>query len=212
MAVTTTSVSVYDSSGTAQSMTTLTDPASLQRSAVSLDTPGVASYRAAATFTPQATGAVTLISIKGSATKTIRVKRILLGGHSTANAETTIGLQRTSALGSGGTTVTPTTAKMDSGTVAASTGVVSHYTTTLKAAGTATDGPLSIQEFTTGVITTPTVPTPMQSLFPETGSLSGSALVLRGTSDFIEVQNLNAGNLSTATVLTYMVEWEEDNS
>lgn len=213
MAVTTTTLAVKDGSGTSQSMTTLTNPAGDERSAVSLDTPGVAAYRASANFTPTATGAVTMISITGSATKTIRIKRIGISGVSTALSASVFQLLRTTVLGAGGTTVTPTVAKMDSGTVAGATAVVSHYTTTLKATGTANGGPLSTFQQFTSTVTTPTVAMlPVQTVFPEAGTPAGSSIVLRGTSDILEVQNVTPANLGAGTVLAYFVEWEEDAS
>lgn len=213
MAVTTPSVAVKDGNNAGQLFSVLTDPAGNYRSITSPDEAGAAVYRVSATFTPQPTGAVTMVTVTGSATKTVRIRRILLGGHSTANAETTIALQRTTALGAGGTLVAPSVAKVDSGTVAAATAVVNHWTSTLKAAGTATSiGALSTQEFFTGVITTPTVTSGMQVLFPEGGAPIGQAIVLRGVADFLEIQNTNAGNLSTATILTYVIEWVEDGS
>lgn len=211
MAVTTTSIAVKDANNASQTLTTVTNPAGDQRYSVSLDTPGVAAYRFSASFTPQPTAAVTVITVTGSATKTVRIKRILLGGVSTANAQTLFALQRTSALGAGGTAVAPTAAKLDSGTVAAATAVVNHYTTTLKAAGTGVGGPFSTWELYTSVVTTPTVVPVLQSVFPENG-MGGSALVLRGASDFLEIQSINAGNLSAGTVLQYTIELEEDAS
>lgn len=170
-------------------------------------------YRFSASFTPQATAAVTLISIQGSATKTVRVTRILLGGASTAlSVAPIIALQRTSALGAGGTTVNPTASKNDSQVVAA-TAVVAHYTATLKAAGTGVGGPLSTQRLFTDTVTTPTVASRAGiMLFPEYGAPIGQALVLRGTADFIEIQNVNAGNLAAGTVLEYAIELVEDAS
>lgn len=213
MAVTTTSISVADKNGTAQSFATLTDPATIQRSVVSIDTPGVASYRASANFTPTATAAVTMISVTGSATKTVRIKRIGISGVSTALSASVFQLLRTSVLGAGGTTVSPTVAKMDNGTVAAATAVVSHYTTTLKATGTAVGGPISTFQQFTSTVTTPTVAMlPVQPVFPEAMSPAGSAIVLRGTADILEVQNVTPTNLAAGTVLAYFVEWEEDAS
>lgn len=182
---------------------------------VSLDKHGVCTYRFSASFTPQATAAVTLFSVQGSATKTVRVTRIFLTGHSTANAQEIIALQRTSALGAGGTVVSPSAAKLDtkglaSAACASATSVVSHYTTTLKAAGTGVGGPLSTQDFWTGVVTTPTVAIPGVALFPEGGVSVSQAIVLRGTADFLEVQSVNASNLSAGTVLQYVVELEEE--
>jgi hypothetical protein len=183
---------------------------------VSLDSTRV-TYRASASFTPQATAAVTLITVTGSASKTVRIKRIFLGGASTAlSVAPIIALQRTSALGAGGTLVAPTVAFLDRGagaSYAAATAVVNHWTTTLKAAGTAVGGPISTQRLFTDTVTTPTVASrPGLMLFPEYGMPIGSAIVLRGATDFLEVQNVNAGNLAAGTVLEYFVEWEEDAS
>lgn len=182
---------------------------------VSLDKHGICAYRFSASFTPQPTAAVTLLSVTGSATKTIRITRAYLTGHSTANAQEIIALQRTSALGAGGTVVSPTAAQLDvkglnSATCGAATAVVSHYTTTLKAAGTPAGGAITTQDFWTGVVTTPTVYTPGVMLFPEGGFPVEEAIVLRGATDFLEVQSINAGNLSAGTVLQYTIELEEE--
>jgi hypothetical protein len=169
-------------------------------------------YRASASFTPQPTGAVTVISIQGSATKTVRIVRLMVGGAATALSDTLFQLQRTSALGAGGTTVNPTIAKNDSASVTA-TAVVAHYTATLKAAGTGVGGPLATMRLFQDTVTTPTVASREATmLFPERGAAIGQALVLRGTADFIEVQNINAANLATGSVLDYVVEWVEDAS
>jgi hypothetical protein len=206
-----TPVVVRDGNNASQSMGAFQDAAGVNYSAVSLDSTKP-TYRAAANFTPQATGAVTVISVQGSATKTIRIKRIGLSGVSTANGQNVYSLQRTSALGAGGTTVNPTAAKMDTSSAAASA-VVAHYTTTLKAAGTPVGGPITTANVQTGVTAVPTVPVASQQLlFPEAGMPAGQAIVLRGTADFLEVQNLAAANLAAGTVLCYFVEWEEDAS
>ena len=183
---------------------------------VGLDSTRV-TYRVSAQFTPTATAGVTLISITGSATKTVRIMRIMMGGVSTAlSARAILALQRTSALGAGGTTVSPTVALMDRGAgaaYAAATAVVSHYTTTLKAAGTGVGGYLGIQRVFTDTVTTPTVASREDlMLFPERGVAVGSAIVLRGATDYLEVQNINASDLAAGTVLNYTVEWCEDAS
>lgn len=207
-----TPIVVRDGNNAAQNMNALQDGDGNNMSVVSVDSTRP-TYRAGASFTPQATAAVTLISVTGSAAKTIRIKRIGLSGASTAlSIAPIISLQRTSALGAGGTTVSPTVAEMDTDTDAA-TAVVSHYTTTLKAAGTAVGGPISVQRLFTDTVTTPTVASRGATmLFPEYGSPIGHAIVLRGASDFLEIQNINAGNLAAGTVLEYFVEWEEDAS
>lgn len=206
-----TPIVVKDGNGASQSMDALQDANGISMSIVSTDSTRP-TYRVAANFTPQATGAVTLISIQGSATKTIRVKRLGVSGVSTANGQNILALQKTSALGAGGTTVNPTLAQMDS-SAAAGSAVVAHYTTTLKAAGTPIGGPLSTANVQTCVTAVPTVPVlPSTQLFPEFGAPIGSAIVLRGVAQFLEVQNLAAANLAAGTVLNYFVEWEEDAS
>jgi hypothetical protein len=40
----------------------------------------------------------------------------------------------------------------------------------------------------------------------------GQAIVLRGTAQYLEVQNVLAANLAAGTVLCYFLEWEEDAS
>lgn len=212
MAVTTSSLTVTDGAGVSRGLATLTDPATLQHPINSLDEAGMAVYRFSSSFTPLVTAALTLVRIAGSATKTVRIRRITVSGHSTANAQETLVLQRVSTLGTGGTAVTPTAAKNDSGTVAAATAVVTHYTTAAQSVGTAAGGALTTMDVYTGVVTTPTVALPAVVLFPELGSPAGQALVLRGTADAIEIQNANAGNLSAGTVLQYTVEFVEDAS
>jgi hypothetical protein len=202
---------VRDGNNAAQSIAATQDPSGYHSSLVSVDS-GKATYRAAANFTPQATAAVTLISIQGSATKTVRVKRIGVGGVATANGQSILQLLKTSALGAGGTTVTPTPTPLDSASAAA-TAVVQHYTTTLKATGTAIGGPLSMANVQIGVTAVPTVMTPAQTqLFPEFGAPIGQAIVLRGAAQYLEVQNVAAANLAAGTVLCYFIEWEEDAS
>lgn len=202
---------IRDGNNVAQSMDVLQDAAGNNVSLISTDSTR-ATYRASASFTPQATAAVTLFSIQGSATKTVRVKRIMVGGVATALSDTLCQLVRTSALGAGGTIVSPTVAKLDTSAAAASA-VVSHYTTTLKAAGTPVGGPIATMRLFQDTVTTPTVASREATMvFPERGAPIGQALVLRGTGEFLEFQNINAGNLAAGSVIDYVVEWEEDAS
>ena len=207
-----TTITVRDGNNAAQTVASLPDLAGNQASVISLDS-GRQVYRASANFTPQPTAAITIISIQGSATKTVRVKRVFLGGVSTAVSSSVYQLVRTTALGAGGTTVTPTVALMDTGSAAA-TAVVQHYTTTLKATGTGAGGPIVTRQVGTNVVTTPATAwiEPIAPLFPEAGMPVGQAIVLRGVAQFLEVQNLTPTNLGAGTVLSYIIEWEEDAS
>jgi hypothetical protein len=203
---------VRDANNAAQSVASLADLASNIMPMHSLDSSQQV-YRASANFTPTATAGVVLFSIQGSATKTVRIRRITIGGVSTALSASVIALQKVSALGAGGTIVSPTIAKLDSGSAAA-TAVVSHYTSTLKATGTPMGGPLSTQLITTSTVTTPTVALAgvPQVLFPEGGAPIGQAIVLRGAAEYLEVMNVTPTNLAAGTVLNYVVEWIEDGS
>lgn len=213
MAVTTTSIPVKDANSASQSVATLNDPGGLVRAVVTLDDAGSAIYRASASFAPVGTADRTLISIKGSATKTVRVRRItLMGTIATTAASNIFQINRTTALGTGGTTVSPAIAKVDSGTVAAATAVVSHYTTAAQSLGTA-PAVLSSFTFSSTILGVPGAGAAVQpfTAFPEGGSAFGAqALVLRGIADFIEIGNV-AGN-SPATAIQYVVEWSEDAS
>ena len=207
-----TSITVRDGNNAAATIPTLDDLAGNKASLVSLDS-GRQVYRASANFTPTATGAVTIISLQGSATKTVRVKRVMLGGVSTAVSVSIFQILRTTALGAGGTTVNPTIAKMDSGSATA-TAVAAHYTATLKATGTGASGPIVTRAVGTNVTVTPATAwiEPLAPLFPEAGMPVGQSIVLRGTAEFMEIQNVTPTNLGAGTVLTYIIEWEEDAS
>lgn len=174
-------------------------------------------YRASANFTPVATAPVNVIYVTGSATKTVRIKRIFIGGVSTALSSSVFALQRTSSVGAGGTLVLPTVALLDRGAAAvyaAATATVTHVTTTLKAAGVAVGGPITTGLIFTGTVTTPTVAGVggLQALFPEGGAPIGSAIVLRGVAEILEVQVVTPANLGAGTVLSYFIEWIEDAS
>jgi len=206
-----TPVTVSDRSGNSQGMEAYQDPAGNNIPIVSLDT-NKATYYFSASFTPLVTSALTVLRIAGSASKTVRVKRIQVGGTSTAAGSCLYGLQRVSSVGTGGTGVTPTAAKADSASAAA-TAVVTHYTTAAQSAGTAAGGTITQATLLTSIVTLPTTGmVPLYSIFPPQGAPIGSSLVLRGTADALELGNLNGGNLPAGTVLQYTVELEEDAS
>ncbi len=207
-------VTVSDRSGASTPMLALQDAAGNNIPVSNLDTTRN-TYRAAGVFVPFATSALQLFQIKGSATKTVRVKRIM-AAPTTATAAASISgyLQRMSTAGTGGTAVTPTVAKMDSGNSTAATAVVTHYTTAAQSVGTTADGPLS--QFVLGMpivsVPTVTIPSGMQTIFPEGGAPIGQAIVLRGTSDYLAVVNTTPATFANAVSMSYMIEWEEDAS
>jgi hypothetical protein len=211
-----TAITIKDGNNASQSMGALQDTVnSANYPLVSLDS-ARSTYRTSALFTPFATAPVTYISIVGSATKTVRVQRIGLWMVATANASVGLTLARGTALGTGGTAVTPTVTKLDTSS-AASTAVVKHYTT---AAQTAATGSTNLSTMNlTGNLVAETVqifaPAAYSMMFPE-GGVGGQCIVVRGTSDIIEVQ-VNLGqsggaNGPPAMQVGYFVEWVEDAS
>ncbi len=207
MATALTPVVVLNGSNASTSMAAHQDAAGNNYPLMSLDSQR-ATYRASATFTPATASALALVQLQGSATATVRVKRVLMTGYATALADTLFRLTLTSTNGTGGTAVAPTIAKMDSQSAAASA-VVNHFTTAAQSTGTVTSVLSHWIQFIATVTTPATAYTnPQQIVFPEAGML-GQAIVLRGTSQYLQIENLNAGNLGTATILQYVIEWEE---
>lgn len=205
-----TPISIKDGNGTAQNVAAFQGHSGAHHNAHTLDGTRPMYRASASAVVPQPTAAVVLLRIQGSATKTVRITRIQVEGVSTANANIPIALQRESTAGAGGTEVIPTVAKLDTQFDNA-TAKVSHFTTTIVAAGTAVGGPLSSAYLSTNVVTTPTLAIAPRVLFPEEGCV-GQSIVLRGASDYLVVKNTNAGNLSAGTNLAYTVEWIEDAS
>lgn len=207
-----TPVTVADRNNTSTSMGAFQDAAGVNIPLTSVDS-SVPTYRASASFTPVTASALTLFQIQGSATKTVRIKRICLSGSAATAVATMVAyVQRTSAAGTGGTAVTPTIAKNDSASAAA-TAVVSHYTTGAQSVGTAVGGPLSFFQVPLTITAVPTVGLPVPyTVFPENGVAIGQSLVLRGIADFVCVVNSAPASFANAPVIQYTIEWTEDAS
>jgi hypothetical protein len=203
-------ITARDGNGNAISTSAMADLAGNLSAGVTLDN-ARQTYRASASFTPLATAALALVTIIGSASKTVRIQRILIGGVATALADTLFRLTRVSVIGTGGTAVAPTIAKNDANSAAA-TAVVQHYTTAAQSTGTVGSTLSHWRQFL-ATVTTPATAyvNPTYQVFPECG-VGGQNLVLRGTSDMLQIENFNAGNLGAGTVLEYVVEWCEDAS
>jgi hypothetical protein len=213
-----TSVTARDGNNAAAPFGSLPDLAGNNAATVSLDN-GRQTYRVSTIFTPFATAPLTYISIVGSATKTVRVSRIGLWMVATANASVGLCLLRGTALGTGGTAVTPTVQKLDTGSAAA-TAVVKHYTTAAQslATGAATTSCITTMNLT-GNLVAETVqiyaPTAYSIMYPE-GGVGGQNIVLRGASDIVEVAMIlgqsGGANGPPAMQMGYFVEWSEDAS
>lgn len=169
-------------------------------STVTTGVPTDAVFRAAATNVA-IVGTQDTIIIKGSDTKTVRIRRIELGGIATAASAWAVTLIRRSADCTGGTPVTPTVAKMDT-TSASATATVRHFT----AANTpgAAVATLWAGRWNLGIAASAQV-TP--TVIEGTGRAS---IVLRGATDFLVVNA--AGAIPTGATFDYTIEWEESAS
>jgi hypothetical protein len=215
MAVSTTSLSVLDSTSTAKTLATQTDPAGVQAYAVTLDRPGIATYRASIMYTLGVATPTAVVVAQGSATKTIRFTMIKVQGWSTtagvmkwkASRRTTAG-----TLGSAVLTAIPTQGKNDSGTVASPTLTVS----TVGTANYGTLGTLSaildcgVVGFNLAAQINNTIP-----WVPVSPATASQAFVLRGTSDWITLDGgADAGGdaVPAGGIALITLEWVEDAS
>lgn len=204
------SMTVKDGNGTNQTVPTITDAAGAQSVIGSLDSSSP-HYRAAKNaLTPVAATTMVLL-IQGSATKTVRVKRIEFWGAATAAGAMPIWVDKASDAGTIGSAVLTalTNTKMDTG-AAAATAVVStvgtaNYTTVPLTAGKIGAGRLMFTALTTAATSGEGKPYVL-----EFGKMSQAA-VLRGTSEYITV-NLAGGTVPSGGVVDCVVEWSEDAS
>lgn len=167
-----------------------------------------ATFRYAGTFTPVATP-TDVIMIKGSITRTLRVKRIVLGGVATANGNMLASLIRRSTFGTqGGAVFNNVTSGGHDTTDAAATGLVSVIgTANLTSVGTQVGGNLG-----QGRLFLPTTATGTPNpLVWEFATRQDKALIIRTTSDFVFI-NLNGGTVPAGGVIDYEIEIEEDQS
>ena len=163
-------------------------------------------YRSGGTgLTLYSIAAAVLVEIQGSATFTVRVKKITLWGQAGTKYFTELQLLRSTGLSGSGTPVAANLGQHD-GNDAAATAVVNSYAAAATyGAGHAVIGalPLSIAAPASGV----------QGVIPAVWDFSRNqdkALIVRGTGDVIQVYNTITG-LGSGT-FGFEVEWEEDNS
>jgi hypothetical protein len=169
---------------------------------------GKPTFKYAGTFTPVAAPTDALM-IQGSATKTLRIKKIVLGGVATSNGNMLASLIRRSAqfTTQGSAVFTPVSpGKMDT-TDATATGVVSTIGTANLTSVGASAGVLAQQRLFMPTTATG-VPAP---LVWEFATRQDKALILRGVADFIFL-NLNGGAVPAGGVIDFEIEIEEDAS
>lgn len=144
-----------------------------------------------------------ILTITGSATKTVKVNRILISGTQTNSGQAHFYLIKRSTADSGGTSSTVTATSHDS-TDAAATAVVTSYTAN-PTLGT-----------TVGTVRAITLLIPSSNAASSTGSISAlelaqapqKSIVLNGTSQQLVV-NLNSISMA-GSALDIVVEWTEE--
>lgn len=159
-----------------------------------------ASYSASGAFVPPAS-ATDVCTLTGSATKNVRVRRVLLSGIADAVQTKALSVIKRSTANSGGTVGTSTTVPYDS-QFAAGTAVMRVYTanpTTGTSIGIVADPLMTWGNLTTGV-----GGPPLELKFGELAS----PVILRGTAQVLAV---NLGGTSyTTPVLSCTIEWTEE--
>lgn len=167
-----------------------------------------ATFKYTGTFTPVA-APTDVLMIKGSATQTLRIKRIALGGVATANGNMLATLlRRSTQFTTQGSAVfsAVTAAKMDVNDAAATGTVSTIGTANLTSVGTLVG---NLQQQRLFMPTTATgVPAP---LIWEFATRQDKALIVRGIADFIFL-NLNGGAVPAGGVIDFDIELEEDAS
>lgn len=167
-----------------------------------------ATFNYAGNYTPVA-APTDGIMIQGSATRTLRVKRITLGGVATANGNMpAVLIRRSTQFTTQGTAVfTPVTpGKYDSGDAAA-TGVVSTIGTANITSLGAT--PTNLRYGRLFLPTTATgTPSPLNWEYARN---QDKALILRGITDFVFI-NFNGATVPAGGVIDFDIQIEEDLS
>lgn len=149
-----------------------------------------------------AASATDVITIQGSASKIVRIKKIRLQAVHSANVGVQAMFIKRSAADTGGTSSSATIAPRDSADAAA-TAVVKSYTVNPSGLGAAV-GTVDGAFLSANTAATPTIPSDrVETRYGENGSRD---LVLRGTSEFLAI-NLNA---ATVTTVYAMIEWTEE--
>jgi hypothetical protein len=153
-----------------------------------------------------------VIIIQGSATKTVRVKKVKVYGQATAQGSMPVLLVRRSTAGTLGSAVlTAVTANKHDTNDATATAVVS----TVGTANITTPGTLVGVALEAGRLGMPALATGTagdgQALLWDYATRSDKALVLRGTSDYLAI-NFAGAAIPAGGVVDFVIEAEEDNS
>lgn len=196
------SIQVKDANNVTQTIETVTDNAG-NLVPVTCFEGQKATYRAAAVGLATAASATDVFIINGSASKTIRVTRVWVGGTiATTAAYVDISLIKRSTANTGGTSSATAVVPLDSA-YAAGTAVVLQYTAN-PTTGTAV-GPIAACRYAAALTGTEALEVNYEFKF---GDDNGSACVLRGTAQGLAV-SFNTGPANAGT-FDIWVEWTEE--
>lgn len=151
--------------------------------------------------TPAAT-TTDVVTVYGSATKTVRVKSVTVSGVATTAGSMDVSLVKRTAANTEGTSTAPVIAKFDS-TDAAATATVAQYSANASALGAGVA--LATKKLNMGVAGAGGV------VSFDFATRNDKALILRGVAQGLAI-NLNGQAVPNGGKITYAVEWEEDAS
>ena len=155
----------------------------------------------AVAVTPAAT-TTDVVTLYGSATKTVRVKTVTVSGLATTAGSMDVSLIKRTAVNTAGTSTAPTIAKFDS-TDATATATAKQYSVNPSALGAGVA--LATKNLNMGVAGAG------GTVIFDFATRNDKALILRGVAQGLAI-NLNGQAVPTGGTISYAVEWEEDNS
>jgi len=204
------STTVKDATGVTKTLSQLTDPnnSSYLAPKVFADESlnATSHYSTGATqVTPAATPSV-VVEVKGSATKTVRIKKVIFQLTATTIKQWSVTFYRGAAAVADGTPVTPAITKFDTSDAAA-TAVVSHFTANpTPAAANPANSKILVQDITATIPAGQAAP-----LVWVPSDQNGKAFVLRGAADTFCI-TLSGAALTAGEKYGYTIFWSEDAS
>ncbi|TGE35886.1 hypothetical protein E4K67_22480 [Desulfosporosinus fructosivorans] len=156
---------------------------------------------AAVAITPAATP-TDLLTISGSATKTVRVKSVTVSGQATTAGSMDVSIVKRTAVNTAGTASAPVPGKFDSSDAAA-TAALAQYSANATALGAGVV--IATKKLNLGLAGAG------GSVTFDFATRNDKALILRGATQALAI-NLNGQAVPAGGTITYAVEFEEDNS
>jgi hypothetical protein len=145
-----------------------------------------------------------IVTLVGSATKTLRIKRVVISGLATTAGTMDVSLVKRTVANTGGTATQPSISQFDSSDVAP-TGVVNQFS--VNPTGLGTGVIVSSQKLNFPLATAGAA----SNLVFDFATRNDKPIILRGIAQCLAI-NLNAQALSGGNTVSYAIEWSEDLS